>query len=295
MKDITCRLCGKQMHNRAKSLPQGKATCHECRRVNPPEKRSKPRPLGLNPNRTMNCAGCGGQMWRSRSSKPAGEAYCRPCRSAGLAPRKGGGHRTPCVECGTPSSGVRCRPCSSRARRIRPVDDYRVRRWHRDQAAPGLSQTAKNQLRAKWKAQHRLCAYCPALGTTIDHVVPLVRGGTNYEGNLVPCCRRCNSSKAAKLLVEWRNNKPAAQTHATGAVLTVVLTRPKTRRPKRLIVLTPCPVCADPCERMTCSAACSREWTCRMVRDQYRRAHGIPVDHAIATKPRSRQLLLIAA
>jgi hypothetical protein len=31
-----------------------------------------------------------------------------------------------------------------------------------------------------------------------------VRGGTNYEGNLTPACKQCNSSKAARLLVEWR-------------------------------------------------------------------------------------------
>jgi 5-methylcytosine-specific restriction endonuclease McrA len=39
---------------------------------------------------------------------------------------------------------------------------------------------------------------------TIDHIVPLARGGTNYEGNLTPACRPCNSSKGTLLLVEWR-------------------------------------------------------------------------------------------
>lgn len=54
---------------------------------------------------------------------------------------------------------------------------------------------------------HRLraaaCDYCGGPGGTVDHVVPLSRGGQHAEGNLVPACRPCNSSKADKLLIEW--------------------------------------------------------------------------------------------
>ena len=49
------------------------------------------------------------------------------------------------------------------------------------------------------------CAYCGATeDITLDHVVPLKRGGSHGIGNLVAACRTCNSSKGAKLLVEWR-------------------------------------------------------------------------------------------
>ncbi len=50
------------------------------------------------------------------------------------------------------------------------------------------------------------CFYCEgALATTIDHFVPLSRGGAHAIGNLVPACLPCNSSKGAKLPdVEWR-------------------------------------------------------------------------------------------
>lgn len=37
-----------------------------------------------------------------------------------------------------------------------------------------------------------------------DHVLPLVAGGRNSIGNLVPCCRACNSKKSSFLLAEWR-------------------------------------------------------------------------------------------
>jgi hypothetical protein len=36
-----------------------------------------------------------------------------------------------------------------------------------------------------------------------DHVVPLSRGGTNDEDNLVCACKPCNSSKNNRLLSEW--------------------------------------------------------------------------------------------
>ena len=51
------------------------------------------------------------------------------------------------------------------------------------------------------------CAYCGSKKPlTVDHVVPLVRGGSNYIGNLLPACAWCNSSKGKKLLVEWRRH-----------------------------------------------------------------------------------------
>lgn len=51
---------------------------------------------------------------------------------------------------------------------------------------------------------HR-CAYCGRKGRmTVDHVVPLSRGGRNAVGNVLPACRQCNSSKHARFLSEWR-------------------------------------------------------------------------------------------
>lgn len=53
------------------------------------------------------------------------------------------------------------------------------------------------------------CAVCSGLeDVQADHVIPLARGGTHSEGNLQPLCRRCNSSKGAKLMVEFRQSRP---------------------------------------------------------------------------------------
>lgn len=42
---------------------------------------------------------------------------------------------------------------------------------------------------------------------TEDHVIPLVRGGTDYIENIVLMCRSCNSRKGTRLLHEWHPEK----------------------------------------------------------------------------------------
>lgn len=55
---------------------------------------------------------------------------------------------------------------------------------------------------AVFDAGHEKCAYCAKALTpfafTVDHVVPLSRGGTNDPSNLVLACGSCNSRKRAK-------------------------------------------------------------------------------------------------
>lgn len=51
---------------------------------------------------------------------------------------------------------------------------------------------------------HHRCAYCGReLPLTIDHVIPLVRGGKHSKDNVVPACSYCNISKGARTLEEW--------------------------------------------------------------------------------------------
>ena len=49
------------------------------------------------------------------------------------------------------------------------------------------------------------CAYCSRIGIplTIEHIIPVVRGGPSDHWNLCLACQRCNSSKGDKLLEEW--------------------------------------------------------------------------------------------
>ena len=53
-----------------------------------------------------------------------------------------------------------------------------------------------------WQQQCQLgvCHYCHEKvdpnEVTMDHIVPVSRGGTSTKGNVVPCCKECNSRKA---------------------------------------------------------------------------------------------------
>jgi 5-methylcytosine-specific restriction endonuclease McrA len=51
------------------------------------------------------------------------------------------------------------------------------------------------------------CHYCgkqvPPKDLTMDHLVPLARGGRSTKGNLVAACKECNTSKRSKLAFEW--------------------------------------------------------------------------------------------
>jgi 5-methylcytosine-specific restriction endonuclease McrA len=37
----------------------------------------------------------------------------------------------------------------------------------------------------------------------MDHLVPLIRGGTSSKGNVVPACKSCNNKKKHLLPIEW--------------------------------------------------------------------------------------------
>lgn len=63
-----------------------------------------------------------------------------------------------------------------------------------------------NEIQAKY---NYCCAYChlPVKNPTIDHIVPLSRGGLHEYSNLAPACGPCNKSKGPKLLTEWSGRK----------------------------------------------------------------------------------------
>ncbi|GAM07909.1 HNH endonuclease [Geobacter sp. OR-1] len=52
-----------------------------------------------------------------------------------------------------------------------------------------------------------VCHWCgesfPKEELTMDHVVPITRGGSSSRGNLVPACKECNSRKKYLLPLEW--------------------------------------------------------------------------------------------
>lgn len=62
------------------------------------------------------------------------------------------------------------------------------------------------------------CVYCGDPATTVDHVVPLSRGGREHEDNLVPSCNPCNLAKYNRLLREWDAERVAHGIRASDKV-----------------------------------------------------------------------------
>jgi len=87
-------------------------------------------------------------------------------------------------------------------RYTREVDDDTLRR--EKARARALRQTAW------WRRRiaSGLCHYCRravgAKALTLDHVVPLVRGGRSIRANMVPACKDCNTKKQSLLAWEWQ-------------------------------------------------------------------------------------------
>ncbi len=69
---------------------------------------------------------------------------------------------------------------------------------------------ARELRKSRWwqqKTSSGLCHYCGKKFTfkqlTMDHLVPLARGGRSTRDNLVPSCKNCNNKKKAMLPLEW--------------------------------------------------------------------------------------------
>ena len=57
------------------------------------------------------------------------------------------------------------------------------------------------------------CAYCGEIcDATMDHVVPLCKGGRHAPANILPACGPCNSRKQHRLLSAWKLEQRKAGT-----------------------------------------------------------------------------------
>ncbi|MDK9708705.1 MAG: HNH endonuclease [Desulforhopalus sp.] len=70
---------------------------------------------------------------------------------------------------------------------------------------------ARDLRKTRWwqqKTASGLCHYCRRKVSfhdlTMDHLVPLARGGRSTKENLVPSCKDCNNKKKSMLPIEWQ-------------------------------------------------------------------------------------------
>jgi len=62
------------------------------------------------------------------------------------------------------------------------------------------------------RVQRGICAWCgrkvPPRELTLDHVVPVARGGRSAKGNVVAACKECNNRKKLMTPAEQLMRKP---------------------------------------------------------------------------------------
>jgi len=70
---------------------------------------------------------------------------------------------------------------------------------------------ARELRKSRWWQQKTalcLCHYCGRKvefhDLTMDHLVPLARGGRSTKENIVASCKNCNNLKKAMLPIEWQ-------------------------------------------------------------------------------------------
>jgi 5-methylcytosine-specific restriction endonuclease McrA len=94
-------------------------------------------------------------------------------------------------------------------RKYRKAHIFRVReekrnRSMRERNAPGdgITDIQEKQL---YEEYNYICAYCNKIKSvselTIDHIIPLNKGGSHDISNVVPACKSCNCSKQDKSLL----------------------------------------------------------------------------------------------
>ncbi len=223
MSEPTCSICGEPS--------VGKYCSERCKWTSSNKKRYKRPP--------RSCPGCGLDL----TDRHGQVKYCsNACRH--WSNRHPGVLRSPAAECaqcsgrmtGKMATAIYCgRKCKNAATEQRRVRDDRSRyikererriRYAVDYARlnPEVGQAAKRKRKSllvdagvfevsgkSWSREVRrhggLCFYCGNPGATMDHILPISRGGTHSIGNLVPACAGCNSSKRHRTIMEWRLGK----------------------------------------------------------------------------------------
>lgn len=85
------------------------------------------------------------------------------------------------------------------------ANKQRKEQKRRAAAAGAVSSLTRIQWDKIQNAYGGRCAYCRCdlKRATMDHVVPVSRGGAHAAGNVVPACRSCNSKKCDRRWAPW--------------------------------------------------------------------------------------------
>jgi hypothetical protein len=107
-----------------------------------------------------------------------------------------------------------------------------IRATYRHTRRARLKATATNYKQEYWKAALKhfnyACAYCGCKQERFqrDHVIPVAKGGGNTKNNIVPTCKRCNTSKNINDFELWYKSKPFFDDDRYNTILDWINERP---------------------------------------------------------------------
>ncbi|MEG2344206.1 MAG: HNH endonuclease signature motif containing protein [Acidaminococcaceae bacterium] len=89
-------------------------------------------------------------------------------------------------------------------------ENKRYERYSRDPAAKRRYGRAWKRIRDRYIAAHPLCENCQKQGKLtkaeeVHHILPLSRGGTHVDTNLMALCKACHSRITAEDGDRWNN------------------------------------------------------------------------------------------
>jgi 5-methylcytosine-specific restriction endonuclease McrA len=212
-----CQDCRREIKRNANHTPlmEGEKACTSCGKLLPLTKFYKDK-RSLDGRRSA-CKDCTKKGYKSRRRyEPINEGSktCRLCeRELPITKFHVQGNNL------DGRSGI-CRDCAG----IRNAEYYQAtaeqqrensRQWRRNNRAQRTTQRYKRRailenaegfcLPIQWEAiiaHYAPNGHCLCCGKkrklTMDHVIPLTEGGTNWPGNIQPLCARCNSRKRTK-------------------------------------------------------------------------------------------------
>ena len=102
-----------------------------------------------------------------------------------------------------------------RRRLMTPEQKLADRLWNAARRARGLDaavyEITVRDIQRLERRQGGLCAYChekSQMTLHLEHVIPLVYGGSHSIGNIVLACEGCNKAKGVAFLTEWHRPRP---------------------------------------------------------------------------------------
>lgn len=201
-----CKVCGKESEHKSwKSttcndcLAKGIKWCSKC-------KESKPlSDFHKNGNTVRSfCKEC--EIERSMQSKASTSYYARPAVKAKRREDSRLCKRTKYLY----DEDYRLKELNRcHDRRSHTVSDYTVEQWHDACSAFSMQ-----------------CAYCGATHSlTMDHVIPVSKGGMTVVSNIIPACQSCNSSKQNKDMIQWYTDQIFYNKNRLEAILKFIRTR----------------------------------------------------------------------